>query len=59
MKFISDRPETKEELFNLRHASARNAIERGFGVMKKRCVFFLSSEESLIEHMFFEKVSNS
>jgi hypothetical protein len=30
------RPCNKEELFNLRHASARNVIERIFGVMKKR-----------------------
>jgi hypothetical protein len=30
------RPETKEELFNLRHSSLRNAIERIFGVLKRR-----------------------
>lgn len=30
------RPETKEELFNLRHAVMRNVIERLIGVMKKR-----------------------
>jgi hypothetical protein len=30
------RPTTKEELFNLRHASARNVIERIFGVLKRR-----------------------
>lgn len=30
------RPVTKEELFNLRHACARNVIERIFGVLKKR-----------------------
>jgi hypothetical protein len=29
-------PETKEELFNLRHAQLRNAIERIFGVLKNR-----------------------
>ena len=29
-------PRTKEELFNLRHASARNVIERIFGVLKRR-----------------------
>ena len=29
-------PANKEELFNLRHAQARNVIERIFGVMKKR-----------------------
>jgi hypothetical protein len=30
------KPRTKEELFNLRHASLRNVIERLFGVVKKR-----------------------
>ena len=30
------RPATKEELFNLRHASARCVIERIFGVLKRR-----------------------
>jgi hypothetical protein len=29
-------PVNKEELFNLRHSSLRNIIERGFGVVKKR-----------------------
>ena len=28
-------PENVKELFNLRHASLRNAIERAFGVLKK------------------------
>ena len=32
----NDRPRTKEELFNLRHSSLRNVIERIFGVIKKR-----------------------
>ena len=31
-----NRPRTKEELFNLRHASARNVIERIFGVLKRK-----------------------
>lgn len=30
------RPQDAEELFNLRHASARNVIERIFGVVKRR-----------------------
>ena len=30
------RPVNKEELFNLRHSSARNVIERIFGVLKQR-----------------------
>ena len=29
-------PATREELFNLYHASLRNYIERGFGILKKR-----------------------
>lgn len=29
-------PANKEELFNLRHASARNVVERIFGVLKRR-----------------------
>jgi DDE superfamily endonuclease len=30
------RPQTREELFNLRHAMKRNCVERCFGVTKKR-----------------------
>ncbi|XP_057779518.1 uncharacterized protein LOC130998101 [Salvia miltiorrhiza] len=30
------RPQNKEELFNLRHSKARNAVERAFGIMKMR-----------------------
>ncbi|XP_057796913.1 uncharacterized protein LOC131012948 [Salvia miltiorrhiza] len=30
------RPQNAEELFNLRHAKARNAIERAFGILKMR-----------------------
>jgi DDE superfamily endonuclease len=30
------RPANHQELFNLRHASARNVIERAFGILKKR-----------------------
>jgi hypothetical protein len=33
---IVNRPKNSKELFNLRHASLRNAIERIFGVLKKR-----------------------
>lgn len=36
----SQRPKNKEELFNLRHAQLRNAIERIFGVLKKRFRIF-------------------
>lgn len=30
------RPETAKELFNLRHASLRNVVERIFGVLKRK-----------------------
>ena len=33
---LQHRPQTKEELFNLRHSSLRNIIERMFGIIKKR-----------------------
>jgi hypothetical protein len=39
------RPVNKEELFNLRHASARNVIERIFGVLKRRFRILLLSPE--------------
>ena len=32
----ANRPQNREELFNLRHSSLRNVIERVFGVLKKR-----------------------
>ena len=32
----AEKPRNKEELFNLRHASLRNVIERVFGVAEKR-----------------------
>ena len=34
-----------KELLNLRHASLRNAIERAFGVLKKRFPIIASSNE--------------
>jgi hypothetical protein len=39
------RPRNKEELFNLRHASARNIIERIFGVLKRRFRILLLAPE--------------
>ncbi|XP_060185677.1 uncharacterized protein LOC132615119 [Lycium barbarum] len=39
-------PRNARELFNLRHASLRNAIERAFGVLKKRFPIISSSTES-------------
>ena len=42
------RPMTKEELFNLQHASAHNIIELIFGVLKHRfCILLLAPEYSL------------
>jgi hypothetical protein len=32
------RPANREELYNLRHSSARNAVERIFGILKQRYV---------------------
>ena len=32
----NQKPQNKEELFNLRHSSLRNVIERTYGVVKKR-----------------------
>lgn len=31
-----ERPQNPQELFNMRHAKARNVVERSFGIMKKR-----------------------
>jgi hypothetical protein len=42
-------PETPEELFNLRHAKLRNAIERIFGVNKRRFKILISSPECAYE----------
>ena len=36
MLLKNNRPKNKEELFNLRHSSLRNVIERIFGVLKRR-----------------------
>lgn len=43
-----NRPINKEELFNLRHASLRNVIERIFGVLKGRFrILLLATRYSL------------
>jgi len=42
---IQIRPANKEELFNLCHASARNVIERIFGVLKRRFRILLLAPE--------------
>jgi DDE superfamily endonuclease len=43
------RPKTKEELFNLRHATLRNVIERIFGVLKRRFRILLLAPEYNME----------
>ena len=43
------RPKTKEELFNLRHAQARNVVERIFGILKRRFAVFSRAPEYPIE----------
>jgi DDE superfamily endonuclease len=43
--YINNRPKNKEELFNLRHSSARNVIERIFGVLKRRFRILLLAPE--------------
>ena len=46
LKEYSNRaPENARELFNLRHSSLRNAIERAFGVLKKRFPIIRSATE--------------
>lgn len=37
-----DRPQNAKELYNLRHASLRNVVERAFGIVKKRFPIFIS-----------------
>lgn len=39
------RPQTKEELFNLRHAKLRNVVERTYGVFKARFRIFQSARD--------------
>jgi len=43
------RPANKEELFNLRHASARNIIECIFGILKRRFRILLLAPEYSLE----------
>ena len=44
-----DKPQNKEELFNLRHASARNVVERIYGVCQKRFPILTSMHAYPIE----------
>ena len=43
------RPQNAKELFNLRHASLRNAIERIFGVVKRKFKILKAAPEYSIE----------
>ncbi|XP_028768055.1 uncharacterized protein LOC114725688 [Neltuma alba] len=47
LKEYSERnpPQNYKELFNLRHSSLRNAVERAFGVLKKRFDILANSSE--------------
>jgi hypothetical protein len=47
--FMLYRPVNKEELYNLRHASARNVVERIFGVLKRRFVILTHPPEYSME----------
>lgn len=47
--YCNYRPVNKEELFNLRHSSARNVIERIFGVLKRRFRILLLAPEYNLE----------
>ena len=44
-EYLRNPPQNPKELFNLRHASLCNAIERAFGVLKKRFPIIASSNE--------------
>ncbi|KAF2319057.1 hypothetical protein GH714_013011 [Hevea brasiliensis] len=44
-EYSTQAPENAKELFNLRHASLRNAVERAFGVLKKRFPIIGSANE--------------
>lgn len=46
-EFSNQSPKTAEELFNLRHAALRNAIERAFGILKRRFPIIASGSECM------------
>ena len=51
MALAQQRPQNQQELFNLRHSQLRNAVERGFGVLKRRFrILREPSEFSLTRH---------
>jgi hypothetical protein len=45
----TSRPSNKEELYNLRHASARNFVERVFGVLKKKWTILIQPPQFSME----------
>lgn len=42
---MQGRPQNSKEIYNLRHAQARNVIERIFGILKKRFVILVHPPE--------------
>jgi hypothetical protein len=48
-RLAKKKPENSKELFNLRHASLRNVIERIFGVLKRKYQILLSPSEYSID----------
>ncbi|XP_042433011.1 uncharacterized protein LOC122019624 [Zingiber officinale] len=52
-------PRNARELFNLRHSSLRNAIERAFGVVKKRFAIIRNPDEGLLAEVDAELNNNS
>ncbi|GJY26317.1 putative nuclease HARBI1 [Tanacetum coccineum] len=47
-------PQNPRELFNLRHASLRNSIERAFGVLKKRFPIIRNRDKELEDEVIHE-----
>lgn len=41
-KWVGNRPQTPQELFNLRHSSLRSTVERAFGTLKNRFKVLMS-----------------
>jgi hypothetical protein len=48
-QLANKKPETSKELFNLRHASLRNVVERIFGVVKRKYQILRTPSEYSIE----------
>lgn len=46
---LTNRPLNEKELFNLRHAQARNIVERVFGIFKRRFKILVSTPEYSID----------